>query len=138
MVDADDSIYCIHPTKVDFFLQLFSVAATNGLTHKLDKMNVPTFIEYMETYKCDSEIDIAIRATQTRRGILCGGGEGFGVEGELALKMKGLELSPIEGDAATENPDPHAGARVFWRPDIDFVDTGRESGRRFEGEIRRV
>lgn len=78
MVDADNSIYCIHPTKVDFFLQLFSVAATNGLTHKLDKMNVPTFIEYMETYKCDSEIDIAIRATQTRRGILCGGGEGFG------------------------------------------------------------
>ncbi|KAF3067200.1 Lovastatin diketide synthase LovF [Daldinia childiae] len=121
-VDADDNIYCVHPTKVDFFLQLFSVAATNGLTHKLDKMNVPTFIEYMETYKCDSEIDIAIRAIQTRRGILCGGGEGFDVEGKMALKMKGVKLSPIEGDAATENPDPHAGARVFWRPDIDFVD----------------
>ncbi|KAK6954931.1 hypothetical protein Daesc_002560 [Daldinia eschscholtzii] len=121
-IDDDDTTYCIHPTKVDFFLQLFSVAATNGLSHKLDKMNVPTFIEYMENYKCDAEIDIAVRATRTRRGALCGGGEGFGTEGKLALKMKGVKLSPIEGEVTADNLDPHAGGRMFWRPDIDFVD----------------
>ncbi|KAI0131574.1 hypothetical protein F4814DRAFT_438015 [Daldinia grandis] len=120
-VDADDSTYCVHPTKVDFFLQLFSVAAANGLAHKINWLNVPTFIEYMEIYKCDSEIDIVVRAIQTRRGVLCGGGEGFGDGGEMVLRMKGAKLSPIEGDAATENSDPHAGARIFWRSDINFV-----------------
>ncbi|KAI1472076.1 polyketide synthase [Daldinia caldariorum] len=121
-VDDDGAIYCVHPTKVDFFLQLFSIAATNGLTHKLDKMNVPTFIEYMESYKCDSEIDIAVRATRSRRGVMSGGGEGFGADGKLALKMKGVKLSPLEGEMTADSLDPHAGARMFWRQDIDFVD----------------
>lgn len=119
--DDGESPYCVHPTKFDFFLQLFSVAATNGLTHKLNRMNVPTYIQNIEVYKCDLEIDMAIKAIQTRRGLLCGDGEGFGTDGKMAMKMTGVKLSPIEGAEAFENPDPHAGARAFWRPDMDFV-----------------
>ncbi|KAH6658527.1 KR domain-containing protein [Truncatella angustata] len=121
--DGDEAFYCVHPTKVDFFLQLFSVAATNGLAHKLNKMNVPTFIKHMEVYGCTSEIHMAIQATESRRGVIQGGGDGLSADGNVVLRMEGVKLSPIEGGEGAEDLDPHAGARMFWRPDIDFVDS---------------
>ncbi|TID07519.1 Compactin diketide synthase mokB [Colletotrichum higginsianum] len=117
----DGTYYPVHPTKLDFFLQLFSVAAMKGVGHKLDKMNVPTFIEELEVYHCDSEIQMEVTATQTPRGLLCGGGEGVGDSGTVALTVKGVKLSPLENDVSEEDADPHAGARVFWQPDVDFL-----------------
>ncbi|GKT61721.1 polyketide synthase [Colletotrichum tofieldiae] len=117
----DSSYYPVHPTKLDFFLQLFSVAAMKGVGHKLNKMNVPTFVEALEIYDCDSQLQMEVRATQTPRGSLCGGGYGVGVEGSIALAVKGVKLSPLENDIFGEDADPHAGARVFWQPDADFL-----------------
>ncbi|WYZ46092.1 hypothetical protein EsH8_IX_000317 [Colletotrichum jinshuiense] len=118
----DESYYPVHPTKVDFFLQLFSVAVKKGVGHKVDKMNVPTFIEALEIYDCDSEVHMEIQATETPRGLICGDGKGFSSDGALALSLKGVKLSPLENDASDEDPDPHAGARIFWQPDVDFLD----------------
>ncbi|OHW98789.1 polyketide synthase [Colletotrichum incanum] len=117
----DSSYYPVHPTKLDFFLQLFSVAAMKGVGHKLSKMNVPTFIETLEIYNCDSQLQMEVRAIQTPRGSLCGGGHGVGAEGSIALSVKGVKLSPLENDVSEEDADPHAGARVFWQPDADFL-----------------
>ncbi|KAK2038839.1 KR domain-containing protein [Colletotrichum somersetense] len=117
----DGSYYPVHPTKFDFFLQLFSVAAMKGVGHRLDKMNVPTFIEALEIYDCDSQIQMEVRATQTPRGLLCGGGEGFGDGGSVAFIVKGVKLTPLENDASEEDADLHAGARVFWQPAVDFL-----------------
>ncbi|KAH0434137.1 KR domain-containing protein [Colletotrichum camelliae] len=117
----DESIYSVHPTKVDFFLQLFSVAAVNGVGHGLDKMNVPTFIESLEIFNCESEIHMEVCASQTPRGLICGGGHGVSSDGGLVLSLKGVKLSPLENDAGEEDPDPHAGARIFWQPDVDFL-----------------
>ncbi|KAI8272976.1 Highly reducing polyketide synthase FUM1 [Colletotrichum sp. SAR 10_98] len=117
----DETFYPVHPTKIDFFLQLFSVAAVNGVGHSLDKMNVPTFIESLEIFNTDSEIDMEVCASQTPRGLICGGGHGVSSDGGLALSLKGVKLSPLENDADEEDPDPHAGARIFWQPDVDFL-----------------
>ncbi|KAK1979840.1 KR domain-containing protein [Colletotrichum cereale] len=117
----DGSYYPVHPTKFDFFLQLFSVAAMKGVGHRLNKMNVPTFIEALEIYDCDSQIQMEVQATQTPRGLLCGGGEGFGDGGSVAFAVKGVKLSPLENDTSDEDGDPHAGARVFWQPAVDFL-----------------
>ncbi|KAI8160165.1 Highly reducing polyketide synthase [Colletotrichum sp. SAR 10_70] len=117
----DETFYPVHPTKIDFFLQLFSVAAVNGVGHGLDKMNVPTFIESLEIFNTDSEIDMEVSASQTPRGLICGGGHGVTSDGGLALSLKGVKLSPLENDASEEDPDPHAGARIFWQPDVDFL-----------------
>ncbi|GKT45235.1 highly reducing polyketide synthase fum1 [Colletotrichum spaethianum] len=114
------SYYSVHPTKLDFFLQLFSVAAMKGVGHKLNKMNVPTFIEALEIYNCESQIQMEVRANQTPRGLLYGGGHGVGDEGSVALTVKGVKLSPLENDSE-DDADPHAGARVFWQPDADFL-----------------
>ncbi|KAJ3962935.1 hypothetical protein N0V92_000371 [Colletotrichum tropicale] len=117
----DETFYPVHPTKIDFFLQLFSVAAVNGVGHSLDKMNVPTFIESLEIFNTDSEIDMEVCASQTPRGLICGGGHGVSSDGGLVLSLNGVKLSPLENDAGEEDPDPHAGARIFWQPDVDFL-----------------
>ncbi|KAI8177403.1 Highly reducing polyketide synthase FUM1 [Colletotrichum sp. SAR 10_75] len=117
----DETFYPVHPTKIDFFLQLFSVAAVNGVGHSLDKMNVPTFIESLEIFITDSEIDMEVCASQTPRGLICGGGHGVSSDDGLVLSLKGVKLSPLENDAGEEDPDPHAGARIFWQPDVDFL-----------------
>ncbi|KAE9569129.1 Highly reducing polyketide synthase [Colletotrichum fructicola] len=117
----DETFYPLHPTKIDFFLQLFSVAAVNGVGHGLDKMNVPTFIESLEIFNTDSEIDMEVSASQTPRGLICGGGHGVTSDGGLVLSLKGVKLSPLENDASEGDPDPHAGARIFWQPDVDFL-----------------
>ncbi|KAF4778667.1 putative KR domain-containing protein [Colletotrichum scovillei] len=117
----NDSYYAIHPTKVDFFLQLFSVAAMKGIGHKLNIMNVPTSIEALDLYDCDSEVRMEVEATQTPRGLLLGSGFGLDSEEGTALSLKGVKLSPLENDVAEENVDPHAGARIFWQADIDFL-----------------
>ncbi|KAK1855639.1 polyketide synthase [Colletotrichum chrysophilum] len=117
----DETFYPLHPTKIDFFLQLFSVAAVNGVGHGLDKMNVPTFIESLEIFNTDSEIDMEVSASQTPRGLICGGGHGVTSDGGLVLSLKGVKLSPLENDASEGDPDPHAAARIFWQPDVDFL-----------------
>ncbi|KAF9872330.1 polyketide synthase [Colletotrichum karsti] len=118
---SNESYYSVHPTKVDFFLQLFSVAAAKGVGHKLDKMNVPTFIESLEVFTSDAEIEMEVQATQSPRGVICGGGEGITSDGRLVLALKGVKLSPLENDTCEEDTDPHAGARTFWQPDVDFL-----------------
>ncbi|EQB57236.1 KR domain-containing protein [Colletotrichum gloeosporioides Cg-14] len=117
----DEAIYPVHPTKIDFILQLFSVAAVNGVGHSLDRMNVPTFIESLEIFNTNSEIDMEVSASQTPRGLICGGGHGVSSDGGLVLSLNGVKLSPLENDASEEDPDPHAGARIFWQPDVDFL-----------------
>ncbi|KAK0370311.1 KR domain-containing protein [Colletotrichum limetticola] len=117
----NDSHYAIHPTKVDFFLQLFSVAAMKGIGHELNIMNVPTFIEALDLYDCDSEVRMEVEATQTPRGLLLGRGFGLDSEEGMALSLKGVKLSPLENDVAEEDIDPHAGARIFWQADINFL-----------------
>lgn len=119
-VHDDEEFYCVHPTKIDFMLQLFGAAALRGLGRNLATLAVPTFIEKLEAYVCESEINLLVNADMTVRGALHGTGSGRGTNGELALFMDGVRQSPLEQGSA-ENDDPHAGARLFWSPEVDFV-----------------
>lgn len=82
---------------------------------------MPTFIEHMDVYQCDTELQMNVQAKITQRGQVKGCREAFGDDGCLAFRMEGVKLSPVDGEAAPKDADPHAGARIFWQPDIDFV-----------------
>ncbi|KXH59280.1 KR domain-containing protein [Colletotrichum salicis] len=92
-----------------------------GIGHQLDIMNVPTFIEALELFDCDSEVRMEAEATQTPRGLLLGRGFGLSSEEELVISLKGVKLSLLENDVSGEDLDPHAGARTFWQADVDFL-----------------
>lgn len=43
------------------------------------------------------------------------------MDGETVLQLKGLRLSPVEGEASAD-ADPHAAVELEWKPDIDFLE----------------
>ncbi|KAF4459108.1 KR domain-containing [Fusarium albosuccineum] len=121
-VHDEEEVYSVHPTKIDCFLQLFSVAAAQGIGHRLQDMTVPTFVEAMDVFTTNSEIDLAAEAKSTPRKMICGGGNGISSDGSLALRVSGVRLSPLERDVSEDDLDPYAGARIFWQADVDFLD----------------
>ncbi|TPX08256.1 uncharacterized protein E0L32_001848 [Thyridium curvatum] len=116
----DEVFYPLHPTKIDFFLQLFSVASAKGLGHRLDKMTVPTFIGGLDITVSSDELDMVVSAERTPRGLISGSGWAVDRHCRVVLSMTDTKLSPLEGDAA--GGDRHAAARIFWHPDICFSD----------------
>ncbi|KAH8658158.1 KR domain-containing protein [Xylariales sp. PMI_506] len=120
-VQDDEEFYAVHPTKIDFFLQLFGVAAFQGIGHSLKKMIVPTYIERMDVNLCSEEFKMNVKAVVDSRGGLSGGGSGIGPDGRIVMKVKGANMSPLEVDESEEIANPHAGARIHWHEDFDFV-----------------
>lgn len=119
----DEAPYFVHPTQIDVFLQLIGLASVKGLGHKLDKMTVPTFIEKVHVAAAgqDEDLDMTVSASTTDRGSVGGMGNALTLAGQMALTMSGVKLRPLQDDDP-EDHDPHAGARLFWEPDIDFLD----------------
>lgn len=120
-VANDKTNHHIHPTIIDFFLQLLSVAVTQGVSRSLHKMVVPTNVEELNVYRCRSDIYMTTSATSSPKGAICGQGECF-ADGNVVLQMSGVRLSPLEEEEPADRSDTHATARLEWRPDIDFLD----------------
>jgi NADPH:quinone reductase-like Zn-dependent oxidoreductase/SAM-dependent methyltransferase len=119
----DETFYATHPTQIDFFLQLFSVAHVKGINRNAStKMTVPTDIEELDVFVSDNHLTMQVTTTSTLQGAICGGGQAHAKDGTIALRMSGVKLTPLESDDIEELQDPHAAARLEWRPDIEFED----------------
>lgn len=125
-VEDDEVPYAVHPTQIDSFLQLLGLASVKGLAHKLEEITVPTCIEHVTVIVTDRQhhpenLHMTVSASLSARGSICGGGECVTPTGQFALEMNGVNLSPLDGNA-DDDEDPHAGSKLFWAPDIDFLD----------------
>jgi acyl transferase domain-containing protein/NADPH:quinone reductase-like Zn-dependent oxidoreductase/2-polyprenyl-3-methyl-5-hydroxy-6-metoxy-1,4-benzoquinol methylase len=122
----DDSFYTTHPTQIDFFLQLFTVAHAKGINRNAShKAMVPTGIDELDVFISDNNLTMEIMTTSSLQGTICGGGKAITKDRGLALRVKGVTLTPLEGDDTDQVQDPHAAARLEWQPDIDFVDSAK-------------
>lgn len=117
---ADLTFYPLHPTTIDYHLQLLVVAVSRGTTRKLKTLGVPTSIDSMEIFISGPEIEMAATASSTQRGVVWGCGHGA-ADGRVALRMSGIRLSPLTETSGTVQDDPHAAASVVWKPHIDFL-----------------
>ncbi|KAL2819841.1 hypothetical protein BDW59DRAFT_119720 [Aspergillus cavernicola] len=116
-----ESCYVIHPCTVDSIFQLFSVAVSEGITRKLKQLAVPTYIN--ELYIRPPSGPIAAQAVVKSNTMNAFSGEATGFCGdELVFSLQQMRLSPPRNDRDIRGIDPHAGARLVWRPDIDEVD----------------
>ena len=43
-------------------------------------------------------------------------------DGKVALRLRGARLTPLENNKVIATSDRHAGARLEWYPDFDFMD----------------
>jgi len=120
MMIKGDSAYPLHPIAIDLSLQLCSVASSRGTARKFTKLAVPTKIDEIDVWNCDSDISLAAEVTFSTSGSQ--GATDAVSAGKPILRVRGLHMSPLEEDSIEEE-DRHAAARLIWRPDIDFVDT---------------
>jgi SAM-dependent methyltransferase len=125
IVDDDETVYPVHPTKIDFFLQLSSVSDSTGVLRKCQTMRVPTGIEEITVLNAPGDLLMTITTSAKLNGQISGDGQAVSVSGDLALTVKGLSLSPLEKDESKDSSDPHAAATLEWQPDVDFLDASK-------------
>ena len=111
--------YLIHPTTIDMFLQLFTVAVSHGSTRRLTKLCIPVGIEELYIRQGGSKIEVEAVISRNSQGEFRGNALAT-ADGEVVMNLKQGRFSSIEEDTTGE-VDTVAGAQMFWKPDIDFV-----------------
>ncbi|OCL02964.1 putative polyketide synthase [Glonium stellatum] len=110
--------FLFHPAAIDTCFQLILVAVAKGIGRNFPQLSVPTLIEELDIYRSTTSMDATAWSHQ-------GKGE-TGVEcvsnGVTALRLRGFHLTSIDDERASSTFDRHAGARLVWQPDFDFLD----------------
>lgn len=152
-LNETDSPYQLHPTTIDFAIQIFSAAAWKGQPRDFTKMLLPAGIGeiYMRRPQLLSssadaittKLHLSAQCTVTARGAIHGDGFATTTSGEVVLEMRSVHLAPAADDIVGADADPHAGVRLQWKPDIEFLDTNylmrtRKSIRPCFGAVQRL
>ncbi|KAK9413713.1 putative KR-domain-containing protein [Seiridium unicorne] len=122
-VNPDDSTYKLHPTTMDFALQLSSVAAYRAQPRDFVKMLLPSYFGeiYMKRPKSNVGLQLSADVFVTARGAIRV--DAFGtIGGEVVMKLRNVHFVPAADDSAADI-NPHAGVRLQWRPDIAYLDS---------------
>ncbi|KAH0423585.1 hypothetical protein CcaCcLH18_12055 [Colletotrichum camelliae] len=119
--DYEMTSYAIHPTALDSSMHFAMVASCHGLAKNFKQMAIPTYIEELYISKPSGKIHLEVTATETSS--MKSSSHIIGIsDGETVIDIRGLEVKPVAGSSAIQAEDPHAGAIVEWKPDIDFLD----------------
>lgn len=117
-----ESPYAIHPTTLDLVLQAVAPAVSHGLTRRMGAAGIPSYIE--EMYICppkSPEIRMHIVASKPQRNAYIGDAVAVS-DGEVAVRVKGMQMSFI-GDSGNEaDEDLHAAVELEWKEDINLMD----------------
>ncbi|KAH7400779.1 hypothetical protein DE146DRAFT_653958 [Phaeosphaeria sp. MPI-PUGE-AT-0046c] len=120
--ELHESAYSIHPTVIDQTLQLFTVAMSNGLARKLDKLAIPAVIGELYIGGGGSLIAMEAKANVTPKGAIQGSAIATS-NGKVVLSLTNSTFNPLETDSASSREvDNLAAVRLDWQPDIDFLD----------------
>lgn len=121
--EKSESVYALHPTTIDHCLQLLLAAHSDGLARRVTKLFMPTGIDELFVGHADTDLvwKAHAKATSVSTGII---GDLTAVAGtEVMLSLQHGKFSPLETEVDSAEPDPVAGARVTYKPDLDFVPT---------------
>ncbi|THC90921.1 hypothetical protein EYZ11_009621 [Aspergillus tanneri] len=109
------SRYPLHPTVIDNCLQLFSVAATNGVTRRLDMKAIPTAFEKLSVAVGGPAMRVMARSRTLASGILSG--DATLMQGDRAV----LSISKATLFSVNAFDDESAViTEVRWKPDIEL------------------
>jgi acyl transferase domain-containing protein len=114
--------YQLHPTTIDCCLQLFMIAASEGVARRLDRLFVPTQIAELYIGNITPTSGVMARATSSANDMvssLTGSAVATSLDGDVVLSLTGGNFSSVEEE--TEEKDNVAGAEIIWKPDIDFI-----------------
>ncbi|KAK2052271.1 hypothetical protein LY76DRAFT_671662 [Colletotrichum caudatum] len=116
-----ESAYAQHPSTIDLVFQLFSVAASNGLSRRLSSLAVPTYIERLYVGAMDGDLRVEASSTATPRGSLQGDARAT-AGNKTVIQLEELRMMPLADAQDSRGEDPHAATELVWRPDIHALD----------------
>ncbi|KAL8721427.1 MAG: hypothetical protein Q9225_001902 [Loekoesia sp. 1 TL-2023] len=118
------ALYQLHPTTIDWCLQLFTVGVTEGVTRRLQNLCVPTSIEELYIRQGTPDMRAKVIVSSSTKGSIAG--DAVVMAGsEPVMQLKGGKFSPLEDQTSTDVDDPVAGAQIEWKPDIDFLNADK-------------
>lgn len=123
--EASESFYAVHPTTIDHCLQLLLVASCEGIFRRVEKLFVPTIIQELYIGGGKSNVSVMAEAVAVPCSTATLSGDVVATCGEkVVLSLHGAGFSPIYDDMPSDTPDTVAGARLEWKPDLDFINIG--------------
>lgn len=120
-VDNLESPYTMHPCTIDCIFQLFSVAQCQAIPRLFDHLAVPTSIEELYVCSPSSTISVQASANPMPKGGFFGDAVGFCGD-QVVFHLRNMRLSRLTDGEERRGVDPHAGAQLVWKPDVDFMD----------------
>ncbi|KAI0377764.1 putative polyketide synthase [Hypomontagnella monticulosa] len=112
-----ESPYALHPTTIDYILQLSLVAMHQGQPRFMKQSHLPTFIE--EIYiKGGADEQIIYMNTAVKQQST----DAHGLVGDaLVFSLTGLEFTNLDAEE-DELEDQYETAQLVWKPHIDFAE----------------
>lgn len=113
---GDEANYHLHPTIVDFSIQILVATALMGLTNDY-RVYLATSVADLKVTRCSSDLKAICSASYADDGSILGDCQ-YVADGKVVLSMTGFGLTEKPN---RNNVDSHASARYIWRPDINFL-----------------
>lgn len=112
-----ESPYALHPTTIDYILQLSLVAIHQGQPRFMKQSSLPTFIEEIYIRGGAAEQSIHMNTTVQQQAV-----DAHGLVGDdLAFSLRGLEFSTLDMEE-DEQEEQYETAQLVWKPHLEFTD----------------
>ena len=112
--------YPLHPRVIDLILQAFTIAIADGLTRRLTKLCIPTYIGEMYIGNGAQNMRLGVAARSSATGALRGSATVMAHD-KLVLSLRDGEFSPLEDGMSQESTHILPAAQLHWKPDVDFI-----------------
>lgn len=110
--------FLLHPAAIDACLQLILVSLAKGIGRNFAQLSVPTLIEELDVSRSALKMDAVAWSSENGKNI----GAECVADGTTALRLSGIQLTPLDDEKAIIKTDRHAAARLEWCRHIDFMD----------------
>ncbi|KAJ5142667.1 Fum1p [Penicillium bovifimosum] len=130
------SRYTIHPTVIDQCLQLMSVATTNGVARRIDRLAIPASVGHIYIAGETSDMSLEVNLSKYQVGPFAGNASVVG-EGKTLLLINEAAFFSVQDPSSNEFSIPLT-AEIRWMPDPDltpskiWMPTPISSGTEFE------
>ncbi|KAJ5624630.1 Fum1p [Penicillium lagena] len=117
--DSCPSRYTLHPTVIDQCLQLMSVAMTNGLSRRIDRLAIPATMGHLYIGGEASDMSLGVNLTRHRIGPFAGNAILMG-DGKPLLSLTEAAFFSIQDPALNGSSIPLT-SEIRWMPDLDLT-----------------
>lgn len=116
-VESSPSRYTLHPTVIDQCLQLMSVALTNGLSRRIDRLAIPAAIGQLYIGGSSQSMRLEAQLGKSQIGSLTGSSRLMNDKGKLLLALDQAAFFTVQDHHVNDAKIPLT-SEIRWTPSI--------------------